>query len=469
MKILLISPEGACPENCSPLGEIFWRFKLGYQAAGHEVLSIVPLHSRLYTSLENLKEVFSGEDPHTGRSFRVFQKEGDQVFLISQPDFFNRNGIYDENGIIFTDNHLRFAFFASAALYFAHSQNFIPHKIHAHEWAGALACVFAKNQYVAQFPKSFVQLTLHNLKYDYCILEEQIHEAGLNPELFKFEGYEFWGKASLIKAGVLAADEVVLTSSHYMHQILNSHSSRGFSGFLEEHVSKIRGIQTAIDYEIWNPEQPVPGLVPYSNKNFLINKPKNRALFLNKLACACQDGVVLGARVNGISGEMARVLATILSNLLTFDLRLVLMISQSHEKFEYFLRVAEMNPDRLLIFSADSEADLKLFFSGIDASLIWMNEEPSGALLLKSLAMGVPPLVCQGMPGIDPLIDLNADYAKANCILGDNHHPDQMLRVIREFCETKATDPDQWNLLVKNALGVRVKWSQVVKDYNQNI
>ena len=79
---------------------------------------------------------------------RVFRASGPatgpQVYFIEHLEYFNRHGIYGENGADYPDNHRRFAFFAMAACMALPRLVKGPALVHAHDWHTSLVPVYLR-------------------------------------------------------------------------------------------------------------------------------------------------------------------------------------------------------------------------------------------------------------------------------------------------------------------------------------
>src|SRR5690606_24552516 len=60
------------------------------------------------------------------------------VLLVDHPGYFDRAGIYVQNGTDFPDNAERFVFFSRAALEICQTFDLPPDVIHVHDWQTAL-------------------------------------------------------------------------------------------------------------------------------------------------------------------------------------------------------------------------------------------------------------------------------------------------------------------------------------------
>src|SRR5437867_9314737 len=75
---------------------------------------------------------------------------GPQVFFIEHPDFFDRAGIYGDNGGDYPDNARRFAFFSLAALTALPEVASETQVLHAHDWHTALAPVYLRTAFAGE-------------------------------------------------------------------------------------------------------------------------------------------------------------------------------------------------------------------------------------------------------------------------------------------------------------------------------
>src|SRR5437879_2625645 len=89
---------------------------------------------------------------------------GPQVFFIEHPDFFDRAGIYGDNGADYPDNARRFAFFCLAALTALPEVAPETQVLHAHDWHTALAPVYLRTAFANEpfHRRLAVVMSVHN-------------------------------------------------------------------------------------------------------------------------------------------------------------------------------------------------------------------------------------------------------------------------------------------------------------------
>ena len=96
--------------------------------------------------------------------------------------------------------------------------------------------------------------TIHNLGYQGLFPPEKLPLTGLSPEeYFHMEGLEYWGKISLLKAGMVYADMITTVSPTYAKEIQTESYGLGMDGILRGRKSALFGILNGVDYGVWDP------------------------------------------------------------------------------------------------------------------------------------------------------------------------------------------------------------------------
>jgi len=106
------------------LGEAVSGLATTQATAGHPTTVVMPLYQLVRETTASLERTGSALTVtlggHTERAwlYRTPPRDaaGPHVFFIEHPDFFDRAGIYGDNGADYPDNARRFAFFCLAAL-----------------------------------------------------------------------------------------------------------------------------------------------------------------------------------------------------------------------------------------------------------------------------------------------------------------------------------------------------------------
>jgi starch synthase len=460
MKILVICSENYSTDD-SPLARTVGNIVCAYRRLGVEVWGFSPFFFK-FADENNYKQHKNLTEKLGTRKYSVLKNASNEDNLfIRYDDYFARAGIYGNPGErAYGDNHLRFSFLASAALNYCVEMNFKPDAIHVHEWSG-IAGALTKTVYKDYFVGTVVILTAHNIGFDYHFSPNDIPKIGLPQEGFDIEGYEFWGKVSMLKVAMLYSDKVVFTSASYLFHLLSEDSQGGMRGFLESHRKKLFSIQSGVDYDCWG--------IPKEVEHFFKKQKKNA--LRTELGLATNSSMLLYSHIDSYSDYSAQVISTILANLLNLNLQLVIGISENNANYSYFCTVQEKHRDKIALLPLyDNEKSLQQRLVASDLFLSINPSEPSLSIFLKAFATGS--ILISHKQSQKPFIyvmpfDSNSEenHLKANAFISEDASPDLILEQISIaesiFCEKKSL----WSKLVNNAASVSVPWEKTAKSY----
>lgn len=462
MKILIVSPEAGSWTEHSPLADVVNNFAKAYQRKSAQVLVVSPYFNQRVQKSQTFQSLAEGMESLRLEPYSIWSDGTDGHVYVRQDTHFDRSGIYhDPHQHPYEDNHLRFSFLVSSALHYCQTIGFIPDCIHAHEWATGLAGAMAKGIYQTSFGNVPVILTIHNVLYDFYCPEQDIERIGLPRCDYNMDGYEYWGKVSLLKSAILYAHQIALTSPGYKAHVLGSDLPGGIRGYLEHHSRKLVGIQNGLDYALWS------GNDPLSTPELLSRKSELKKALRHAVHLPQSDSLLLYSHLDTESGRSAETLSTILSNIIHLDMQLVVGIEEGTPECDYFRSVAEQNPNRIGVLCLDSNPEKLLrALGGADLLFSVQPAEPSAALILKSLACGTVPLTSQETGCASLLVSYNGENAPlANALLATESSPDHMVRMLKFAVATFADNPEDWKILMQNASNFRYPWDTTVEEY----
>ena len=140
-----------------------------------------------------------------------------KVYLVDQPAFFDRAGLYGSQGKDFDDNCARFVFFNRAVLDSITPLGIRPDVVHCNDWQTGLIPVYMKTIYQNEpaLASAGSLLTIHNLAYLGLFWQREMALTGLDWRLFNWRQLEFHGQISFMKAGLVFADMLSTVSPNY--------------------------------------------------------------------------------------------------------------------------------------------------------------------------------------------------------------------------------------------------------------
>lgn len=461
MKFLSVSPEAGEWLKPSPLAGAVNQLTQAFSRAGTQILTISPFYPRLMGELENFRCVFKGIEKLRNMPFEVWTGTNPLYAYIRYDDYFNRPDIYGENKFPYGDNHLRFSYLASAALAYADAIHFDPTTFCGQDWAGALIAPIAKTTYSESFGKIPFFFTIHNITYDFHVKESEIERIGLPRVDFNMNGYEFWGKVSLLKVGVFYAKKVILPSPGYCNGIVNNHLGGGLSGFLVRNKEKLKGIQFGLNYPFWD-------FNLNTNLPIEVAKKQARDALASSLGVDFENRLVMYCSLGPESGKTSETLATLLGDINKLNIFVVVKAPKNSPKWDYYTAVASQENSHMAVFDIppNNNLSVRATLAGADILFAANPTEPSASMILKSLACGTVPLTGRDVGCSNLLSNYDADFSTANALLvNDSAAPDQMIRKLKNAEQLYCSNQDSWNYLVRNAYQFRYEWDRTISQF----
>ncbi|PWJ65584.1 MULTISPECIES: glycogen synthase [unclassified Fibrobacter] len=468
MNILVVSPEAGNWKHTSPLATAVNRMTDAFASGGVKVLTCSPFFKSLLVDVDSYHCIYTGEEKLLGKSYQIFVSDKDPLHTyIYNEEYFGRPDVYGPpDEIPYLDNHLRFAFLASAALAYAEATEYSCQAIMGHEWGGALVGALARTTYAGYAGEIPFFFNVHNITYDFHVPSSEIEKIGLPRENYNMDGYEFWGKVSLLKAGILYATKVLFPSPGYRDAMLNTNLPGGLSGFLNRNADKLIGVQFGVSYQVWdfNDQECLP-----------IKEAKRRAKhsLQEKLGQNLEQKMVMYVHLDTEAGNTSETLATVLSDITRLDIFIIVGISSKDPDWEYYKNFSSQYPSVMAIHdlsdeSVDGTIVLRDMLAGSDLLFAASLREPSSSIILKAMAAGTIPLTGRAVGVATMLTDYTLETAgEANAFLvEDANAPDQMLRRTKDVENVFKTEVADWDKCVVNAYsGFHYEWCRTISKY----
>ena len=466
MNILVVSPEAGNWRKTSPLATAVNRMSDAFASAGTKVLTCSPFFKNLMVNVGSYRCVYTGVEKLQNKPYEIWVSDKDPLHTyIYNDEYFGRPYVYSPpQSAPYSDNHIRFAFLASAALAYAEETKFECDAILGHEWGGALAGALSKTtykEYAGRIPFFF---TVHNITYDFHIPSSEIEKIGLPRKDYNMDGYEFWGKVSLLKVGILYATKVLFPSPGYRDAMLNTNLPGGISGFLNRNADKLIGVQFGVSYQVWD-----------FNKDCLPikeAKAKARARLQQNLGADFDGKMVLYVHLDEEAGNTSETLATILSDIARLDIFIIVGISSLDNEWNYYRDFAQQYPDTMCVQDLECDDDntqiLRDTLAGSDALFAANLREPSSSIILKAMAAGTLPVTGRTVGVSTMLTNYSLETAgEANAFLVDDANaPHQMLRCAKDAVHVYKTEVQDWDKCVVNAYsGFHYEWCKTISKY----
>ncbi len=271
MRVLHVASECYPWVKTGGLADVMGALPQAQQQLGADVRLLLPAFAPLRAALRDAVGINAPLMTPAGE-VRIFQGYLNdlKVYLLEAPHLFDRAGspYADSRQQPFSDNHLRFAALSYVAAKLASGLDYFwrPDVVHAHDWHTGLVPAYL----VAQGASARSVFTIHNLAYPGRFNRGIFADLWLPSHFNDFQGVEFYGDVSLIKAGIFYADQVTTVSPSYAQEITQAGAGEGLEGLLSTRrdQGRLQGILNGVDLSVWNPA--TDGYLPhtYSARQF---------------------------------------------------------------------------------------------------------------------------------------------------------------------------------------------------------
>lgn len=393
---------------------------------------------------------------------------GADVWLLDCPDLYGREHVYGVGSHDYEDSPLRFASLCRAAIQMAIARGARVDVVHAHDWQGGLGPVYLRTRYSSDYGVGGTAsvFTIHNIAYQGLFPREWIPALGLDWSLFHAEGIEYWGRISLLKAGINFSDVITTVSRKYAQEIQTPEYGYGFEGIVARRRADLQGITNGIDTSVWDPSTD-PHLPQHYDAIDLTGKAAAKRHVLEAVGLASDSAMArpLVAMVSRLVDQKGfDLLAALVDVLPQFDATFVLL-GTGEARYENLWRaLARRAPDRFAARFAFDEALAHQIEAGADILLMPSRFEPCGLNQMYSLRYGTVPLV-RATGGLDDTVtDYTGPGSGGNGFKFAEYSP-QALRGALERALAVFQDEAAWDALRRAGMREDHSWDASAREY----
>lgn len=474
LKVLFLSPEAVPFAKTGGLGDVAGSLPPALRRLGVDVRVVLPLYSMVKRSgaemrliREDLK-VPLGDALLTAGVWESHLAENTPLYLVDREDLFGRPSLYGTPAGDYYDNLERFSFYAHAALRLAEDLSFCPDLIHCHDWQAGLVPALVKGPYRrgSCVGRARTVFTIHNLGYQGIFSPEKLPLTGLSPEdYFHMEGFEYWGKISLLKAGMVYADMITTVSPSYAREIQTESYGLGMDGILRQRKSTLFGILNGVDYGIWDPARDTHLPASYSVRKMTGKRDCKKGLIKEMgLDPALDSRPLLGVISRLDAQKGIDLLVAALPDILALDAGLVILGSGEASIQEALRKAARDNPGRVGLTIGFNDPLAHRIMGGADLFLIPSRYEPCGLTQMYALRYGTVPLV-RATGGLDDTIEpFNRESGNGNGFKFSAYQPQALLSTIRDAVDL-FSDAKTWKKLQHNGMRADFSWDRSARSY----
>lgn len=383
--------------------------------------------------------------------------EGLHLWFVSNPDFFDRDGIYtDETGEGFTDNNLRYFFFQLVILDLINKQAITPDILHCNDHHTGLLPLLTRS--ITGLRSGF---TIHNFLYHghFSAEEKELLPADIREELSTTQ----WDNYSALLEAIRWSDAVNTVSPGYAQELMagdnvDDHSLK----VIKARPDGILGILNGIDVEYWNPE--LDTLIPHNySSTDLEGKRKNKLALLKQLDLDQDlDAPLFGSVSRLVENKGFSLILESIESFLTAGARYVFLGSGNPAIAAQLTALAEKYPAQVAFFEGLSEELAHLIEAGSDFFLMPSRFEPCGLNQLYSLKYGTIPIVNRTGGLSDSVQDWSP--GKGTGFVFEPYDGKELQKSM-ESALNVFDDKQEWDTLISRAMAQDFSWAASAEEY----
>lgn len=387
--------------------------------------------------------------------------DGVQVLLLDCPELYDRAGIYYDSTGDFTDNAVRYALLSAAAIDWASREKEPFNIVHAHDWQGGLAPVYARAHGLRSV------FTIHNLAYQGIFEKAWVPRLGLRWDDFTINGFEYFDRLSFMKAGINFADAITTVSPTYAQEIQRVEYGYGFDGVIRRRREAVLGILNGIDHDEWNPAADANLPAPFDAAR-LDRKAASKRALLETFGFRISDQLlarpVIGMVSRMVDQKGLDLIAAAAGELAALNATWVIVGTGEPRYQDMWTALSRAFPDRIRALIGFDERRAHLIEGGADIFLMPSRFEPCGLNQMYSLRYGTVPVVRAVGGLVDTVRPYNPRNGQGNGFMFADYHPAAMLRAINAAL---AAYPNKkiWTRLQKNGMKADFSWGRSAAEY----
>lgn len=479
LNILFCSPEVTPFSKTGGLGDVAGSLPKALAEIGCKVRVITPKYACVSNTNGKMKkvtgslpvriggrieecEIFEGRLPHTDVP----------AYFIANDKYFDRKGIYQEDGEDYKDNLERFSFFSMAVLRSMQELGWRPDVIHCNDWQTSLIPVYLKTLVKEEkdlkdfYKDTGALLTIHNLGYQGLFAGDKFPLTGLKWNLLDINGLEYFGEINLLKGGIVFSDIINTVSPSYSREIQTEEEGCGLDGVLRERRDDLYGILNGVDYTEWDPSKDTHIVPRYSLRS--LSRKRGCKKDLQKNSGLPIEDVPLVGMVSRLDDQKGfDILLEIMDELMQLDIQMVVLGSGKPKYQERLKRFAVKYPKKISVNLFFDNALAHKIEAGSDLFLIPSKYEPCGLSQLYSFRYGTVPIAHK----TGGLADTITDYMPSNIInnratgfLFRHYGGEDLLKAIL-LALSVCKDNKEWKKLMVNGMKSDFSWERSATAY----
>ena len=470
LAILFATSEMAPWVKTGGLGDVAAALPAALRRAGHDIRVLMPYYPALAAAFPEaavVAEIPQLSPQLPAARLRLAVVDELPLLLIDCPALYARPGnpYLDAQGHDWPDNVWRFGLLSRVAALLGQTGNpygWQADVVHANDWQTALAPAWLHYEGGAASV-----VTVHNIAFQGCFGRDSLAGLGLPEHAWRFDGVEYHGTLSFLKAGLQLASQISTVSPTYAREIQDEHFGYGLAPLLRHRAGALRGILNGVDTDIWNPADDPAIAAPYA-ANRLASKRMNKAALQAELGLRPDDDRPLFGVISRLTQQKGLdLLLTIADGLPHLPAQLVVLGSGDKAMEAGYRELADRYPGEIAVRIGFDEGLAHRIEAGADCFVMPSRFEPCGLNQMYSLRYGTPPIVRATGGLADTVVDVNDETLAdktANGFVLDSDTPHALWVAMTRVAETWQ-DRRLWQRIQQNGMRRDFSWKHAANDY----
>jgi len=480
VNILIATSEAVPFAKTGGLADVCGALPVELARAGHEPTLILPAYRQAKTcglpiepvGIEFIVPI--GSKTVTGHLLRSkLPGSNVPVYLVEQDHYFNREGLYQEDGVDYTDNCERFVFFSRAVLEAIRLLELQPNVIHANDWQTGLIGAYLQTEYrgLPRYEQIASLFTIHNMAYQGQFWHWDMLLTGLDWKYFNWQQMEFFGHLNLLKTGLVFADSINTVSPRYAQEIQTAPLGAGLEGVLQNRHDVLSGIINGVNYQEWDPAIDPHLPARYDAQSVGQGKPECKEALQRELGLPQREDVPLVGIISRLADQKGIDLvgAVMQEWVKSSDVQWVVLGTGDPKYHRLLGRLGERFPQKVAARLEFSNPLAHRIEAGSDIFLMPSQFEPCGLNQLYSLKYGTVPVVRATGGLADTVTDTTPATLAAGTATGFTFREYSSLALsetLRRACEM-FDRPEAWTQLIATAMKQDWSWTRSAQQYIQ--
>ncbi|MBK8253363.1 MAG: glycogen synthase [Polyangiaceae bacterium] len=337
--------------------------------------------------------------------------------------------------------------------------------VHVHDWAGAMVPYLLRRAPEPLLAKMPAVLSIHDLSNQRLFPRTVLRPLGLTDDHFTPEKVEFYGHASFLKAGVIAANALTTVSPTYAAEMLTPEGGERYEGLLRTRESRLTGIVNGIDYAVYNPMTD-PAIIARYDADDSGNKGRCKSAVVRELGL----DVSLDRPLLFFAGPMttsagADLLASTLPKILRSDAAIVMVGRGDADSTAKISAAIEKHQDRAALITSANDALVHRLYAGADFVVVPARREPCGFAQLIGQRYGAIPIARRTGGLADTIVDCDEALETGTGFLFDKFNAQSLLAAVQRALAA-AVSP-RFHALRRRVMRLDLGWDRPARRYVQ--